>query len=125
MPEPSLLLLGAVWHCLRGRDPKGTPVPPTPRKVERQPWAGRQTCACAATEPPPKSAAEGTLCAPSCEGLQCPAVGTCRRGLKRSLFPFSQVLQRVEDNTIVSYDVAAGAAGGVVSPRSVSWAVLS
>ncbi|NWH54967.1 STAR3 protein, partial [Fregata magnificens] len=28
-----------------------------------------------------------------------------------------QVLQRVEDNTIVSYDVAAGAAGGVVSPR--------
>uniref|UniRef100_A0A8C3UUX8 StAR related lipid transfer domain containing 3 n=1 Tax=Catharus ustulatus TaxID=91951 RepID=A0A8C3UUX8_CATUS len=30
-----------------------------------------------------------------------------------------QILQRVEDNTIVSYDVAAGAAGGVVSPRSV------
>ncbi|NWT96684.1 STAR3 protein, partial [Urocynchramus pylzowi] len=28
-----------------------------------------------------------------------------------------QILQRVEDNTIVSYDVAAGAAGGVVSPR--------
>uniref|UniRef100_A0A8C5R040 StAR-related lipid transfer protein 3 n=2 Tax=Leptobrachium leishanense TaxID=445787 RepID=A0A8C5R040_9ANUR len=28
-----------------------------------------------------------------------------------------QILQRVEDNTIVSYDVAAAAAGGVVSPR--------
>ncbi|XP_039372744.1 stAR-related lipid transfer protein 3 isoform X2 [Mauremys reevesii] len=28
-----------------------------------------------------------------------------------------QILQRVEDNTIISYDVAAGAAGGVVSPR--------
>ncbi|NXE43671.1 STAR3 protein, partial [Ptilorrhoa leucosticta] len=28
-----------------------------------------------------------------------------------------QILQRVDDNTIVSYDVAAGAAGGVVSPR--------
>lgn len=33
--------------------------------------------------------------------------------------PPPQILQRVEDNTIVSYDVAAGAAGGVVSPRSV------
>ncbi|XP_018410771.1 PREDICTED: stAR-related lipid transfer protein 3 [Nanorana parkeri] len=28
-----------------------------------------------------------------------------------------QVLQRVDDNTLISYDVAAGAAGGVVSPR--------
>ncbi|XP_066483664.1 stAR-related lipid transfer protein 3 isoform X2 [Tiliqua scincoides] len=28
-----------------------------------------------------------------------------------------QILQRVDDNTSVSYDVAAGAAGGVVSPR--------
>ncbi|XP_072260110.1 stAR-related lipid transfer protein 3 [Pyxicephalus adspersus] len=28
-----------------------------------------------------------------------------------------QVLQRVDDNTLVSYDVSAGAAGGVVSPR--------
>lgn len=28
-----------------------------------------------------------------------------------------QILQRVDDNTLVSYDVAAGAAGGVVSPR--------
>ncbi|KAL8175876.1 UNVERIFIED_CONTAM: StAR- lipid transfer protein 3, partial [Gekko kuhli] len=28
-----------------------------------------------------------------------------------------QILQRVDDNTTVSYDVAAGAAGGVVSPR--------
>ncbi|XP_030077560.1 stAR-related lipid transfer protein 3 [Microcaecilia unicolor] len=28
-----------------------------------------------------------------------------------------QILQRVEDNTLISYDVAAGAAGGVVSPR--------
>ncbi|NWZ87085.1 STAR3 protein, partial [Poecile atricapillus] len=28
-----------------------------------------------------------------------------------------QILQRIEDNTIISYDVAAGAAGGVVSPR--------
>ncbi|KAF1463524.1 StAR-related lipid transfer protein 3, partial [Megadyptes antipodes antipodes] len=28
-----------------------------------------------------------------------------------------QILQRVEDNTIVSYDMAAGAAGGVISPR--------
>uniref|UniRef100_A0A8B9FBB8 StAR related lipid transfer domain containing 3 n=1 Tax=Amazona collaria TaxID=241587 RepID=A0A8B9FBB8_9PSIT len=28
-----------------------------------------------------------------------------------------EILQRVEDNTIISYDVAAGAAGGVVSPR--------
>ncbi|XP_065433597.1 stAR-related lipid transfer protein 3 isoform X2 [Chrysemys picta bellii] len=28
-----------------------------------------------------------------------------------------QILQRVEDNTIISYDVAAGSAGGVVSPR--------
>uniref|UniRef100_A0A8B9ECC7 StAR related lipid transfer domain containing 3 n=1 Tax=Anser cygnoides TaxID=8845 RepID=A0A8B9ECC7_ANSCY len=36
-----------------------------------------------------------------------------------------QILQRVEDNTIVSYDVAAGAAGGVVSPRSVHPAVCA
>ncbi|KAJ6660612.1 hypothetical protein lerEdw1_017609 [Lerista edwardsae] len=28
-----------------------------------------------------------------------------------------QILQRVDDNTSISYDVAAGAAGGVVSPR--------
>uniref|UniRef100_A0A8C1E2E6 StAR-related lipid transfer protein 3 n=1 Tax=Cyprinus carpio carpio TaxID=630221 RepID=A0A8C1E2E6_CYPCA len=28
-----------------------------------------------------------------------------------------QILQRVDDNTMVSYDVSAGAAGGVVSPR--------
>ncbi|XP_077169764.1 stAR-related lipid transfer protein 3 [Paroedura picta] len=28
-----------------------------------------------------------------------------------------QILQRVDDNTAISYDVAAGAAGGVVSPR--------
>ncbi|XP_036406424.1 stAR-related lipid transfer protein 3 [Megalops cyprinoides] len=28
-----------------------------------------------------------------------------------------QILQRVDDNTLVSYDVSAGAAGGVVSPR--------
>ncbi|EDL16134.1 START domain containing 3, isoform CRA_b, partial [Mus musculus] len=28
-----------------------------------------------------------------------------------------QILQRVEDNTLVSYDVSSGAAGGVVSPR--------
>ncbi|NP_001079965.1 StAR related lipid transfer domain containing 3 L homeolog [Xenopus laevis] len=28
-----------------------------------------------------------------------------------------QVLQRIDDNTLVSYDVAAGAAGGMVSPR--------
>nr|XP_033774606.1 stAR-related lipid transfer protein 3 [Geotrypetes seraphini] len=28
-----------------------------------------------------------------------------------------QILQRVEDNTLISYDVAAGVAGGVVSPR--------
>ncbi|XP_061087964.1 stAR-related lipid transfer protein 3 isoform X1 [Conger conger] len=28
-----------------------------------------------------------------------------------------QILQRVDDNTLVSYDVSSGAAGGVVSPR--------
>lgn len=28
-----------------------------------------------------------------------------------------QILQRVDENTMVSYDVSAGAAGGVVSPR--------
>nr|KAF6353596.1 hypothetical protein mPipKuh1_010509 [Pipistrellus kuhlii] len=28
-----------------------------------------------------------------------------------------QILHRVEDNTLVPYDVSAGAAGGVVSPR--------
>ncbi|XP_062389014.1 stAR-related lipid transfer protein 3 [Sardina pilchardus] len=28
-----------------------------------------------------------------------------------------QILQRVDDNTLISYDVSAGAAGGVVSPR--------
>ncbi|XP_038610384.1 stAR-related lipid transfer protein 3 [Tachyglossus aculeatus] len=28
-----------------------------------------------------------------------------------------QILQRVEDNTLISYDVSAGAAGGVISPR--------
>lgn len=27
------------------------------------------------------------------------------------------ILQRVEDNTLISYDVSSGAAGGVVSPR--------
>lgn len=38
-----------------------------------------------------------------------------------------QVLQRVDDNTLVSYDVAAGAAGGVVSPRLVTflWMLLN
>lgn len=38
----------------------------------------------------------------------------------RSLTPLSvrpQILQRVDDNTLVSYDVSAGAAGGVVSAR--------
>lgn len=29
-----------------------------------------------------------------------------------------QILQRVDDNTMVSYDVSSGAAGGVVSARS-------
>ena len=28
-----------------------------------------------------------------------------------------QILHRVEDSTLVSYDVSSGAAGGVVSPR--------
>uniref|UniRef100_V9KS96 StAR-related lipid transfer protein 3-like protein n=1 Tax=Callorhinchus milii TaxID=7868 RepID=V9KS96_CALMI len=28
-----------------------------------------------------------------------------------------QVIQRIDDNTLITYDVAAGAAGGVVSPR--------
>lgn len=48
-------------------------------------------------------------------------VQTCGHDLRKYflVFPPSQILQRVEDNTIVSYDVAAGAAGGVVSPRSV------
>uniref|UniRef100_A0A4W6F951 StAR-related lipid transfer protein 3 n=1 Tax=Lates calcarifer TaxID=8187 RepID=A0A4W6F951_LATCA len=31
-----------------------------------------------------------------------------------------QILQRVDDNTLVSYDVSAGAAGGVVSARYIS-----
>nr|XP_027801247.2 stAR-related lipid transfer protein 3-like [Marmota flaviventris] len=30
-----------------------------------------------------------------------------------------QILQQVEDNTLVSYDLSAGAAGGVVSPRDL------
>lgn len=34
-----------------------------------------------------------------------------------SPFISQQILQRVDDNTLVSYDVSAGAAGGVVSPR--------
>lgn len=33
---------------------------------------------------------------------------------------FAQILQRVDDNTSVSYDVSAGAAGGVVSARYIS-----
>lgn len=36
------------------------------------------------------------------------------------LLPSSQILQRVDDNTLVSYDVSAGAAGGVVSARYTS-----
>uniref|UniRef100_A0A673FU91 StAR-related lipid transfer protein 3 n=1 Tax=Sinocyclocheilus rhinocerous TaxID=307959 RepID=A0A673FU91_9TELE len=32
-----------------------------------------------------------------------------------------QILQRVDDNTMVSYDVSAGAAGGVVSPSCFDW----
>lgn len=35
-----------------------------------------------------------------------------------------QILQRVEDNTLISYDVSAGAAGGVVSPRCVATKLL-
>lgn len=31
--------------------------------------------------------------------------------------PSPQILQRVDDNTLVSYDVSSGAAGGVVSAR--------
>lgn len=31
--------------------------------------------------------------------------------------PSPQILQRIDDNTLVSYDVSAGAAGGVVSAR--------
>lgn len=31
-----------------------------------------------------------------------------------------QILQRVDDNTLVSYDVSSGAAGGVVSARYIS-----
>lgn len=34
-----------------------------------------------------------------------------------SALPSPQILQRVDDNTMVSYDVSAGAAGGVVSAR--------
>lgn len=34
-----------------------------------------------------------------------------------SVLPSPQILQRVDDNTLVSYDVSAGAAGGVVSAR--------
>lgn len=30
-----------------------------------------------------------------------------------------QILQRIDDNTLVSYDVSAGAAGGVVSARYI------
>uniref|UniRef100_A0A8D1NLH1 StAR related lipid transfer domain containing 3 n=1 Tax=Sus scrofa TaxID=9823 RepID=A0A8D1NLH1_PIG len=50
-----------------------------------------------------------------------------RAGGPRAILSFSpgaaappsapQILQRVEDNTLVSYDVSSGAAGGVVSPR--------
>lgn len=37
-----------------------------------------------------------------------------------------QVLQRIDDNTLVSYDVAAGAAGGVVSARCIdTWHIFS
>lgn len=32
----------------------------------------------------------------------------------------AQILQRVDDNTLVSYDVSSGAAGGVVSARYIS-----
>lgn len=36
--------------------------------------------------------------------------------------PSPQILQRVDDNTMVSYDVSSGAAGGVVSARYISTA---
>uniref|UniRef100_H0X2Y1 StAR-related lipid transfer protein 3 n=1 Tax=Otolemur garnettii TaxID=30611 RepID=H0X2Y1_OTOGA len=38
-------------------------------------------------------------------------------GIPRVSSDGPQILQRVEDNTLISYDVSAGAAGGVVSPR--------
>lgn len=37
--------------------------------------------------------------------------------LSNSAFCSAQILQRVDDNTLVSYDVSSGAAGGVVSAR--------
>lgn len=36
---------------------------------------------------------------------------------QRQRLPSPQILQRVDDNTMVSYDVSSGAAGGVVSAR--------
>lgn len=36
---------------------------------------------------------------------------------QQQCLPSPQILQRVDDNTMVSYDVSSGAAGGVVSAR--------
>lgn len=53
------------------------------------------------------------------------SLATCARfgfpaPLSNSAFCSAQILQRVDDNTLVSYDVSSGAAGGVVSARYIS-----
>lgn len=51
----------------------------------------------------------------SSDGSRCKA--SVLRSPDSSALPSPQILQRVDDNTMVSYDVSAGAAGGVVSAR--------
>jgi len=46
-------------------------------------------------------------------------VWSCRADVWRCVLPPPQILQRVDDNTLVSYDVSSGAAGGVVSARYI------
>lgn len=41
-------------------------------------------------------------------------------GRSSDVLPSPQILQRVDDNTMLSYDVSSGAAGGVVSARFLS-----
>lgn len=55
-----------------------------------------------------------------CELTFVPFPRTFLPSARQQRLPSPQILQRVDDNTMVSYDVSSGAAGGVVSARFLS-----
>lgn len=104
LSQACLCLLGP--GCWGGGDPEATP------KERDEPQSRRHTL-------PKSSSPSAHAVALECWGRAGSVSLLACADLVSFSHPPPQILQRVEDNTIVSYDVAAGAAGGVVSPRSV------